>query len=353
MRGSAVAVITVTGSVVVAACLAMTPPIRFGSGVKTTEEAQHADLGRLMPTAIDLDAKYPGEVRTVKAHVWADDDYRAQNIHWKDTFQRDLDDFNLAASALFGIRLEPTYYTWDRHRPDAALADGLGELAGIDRDGGAFVVIGLTSALSIVSENAEFLGFAEQPGRNIMLRGFAAPVERAAFEREFHDVDPEERDSTLEARRRHKATTVMLHELGHNLGAPHDTAVSDTIMNPTVSLHAAAFTPEARELIQAGIDRRLGREHRGSAAGSAPVAQTRHPSVVFEVTATGGLLFASQPVDLDTVKELLHQSAGNDPGTEVVVVLGQGAPQDLVVTVTEAAEAAGLHRVSIKPKASP
>ena len=67
-----------------------------------------------------------------------------------------------------------------------------------------------------------------------------------------------ERDNALAARRIHKMTAVLLHELGHNLGSPHDRA-ADTLMNEHYSHRAASFTAEARATIQATLDDRLGR----------------------------------------------------------------------------------------------
>jgi biopolymer transport protein ExbD len=281
--------------------------------------------------------------------VWADDDYRAQNLHWQQTFQRDLDDFNVAAAALFGIRFQPAYYDWDRRAaPGAKLEDGLGELATADPRPKAFAVIGLTSALDAVSEEVEFLGYANEPGRYIILRGYAPGAERAAFERAFHDLDAEERDSVLEARRRHTRTVLLLHELGHNLGAPHATALPDDIMAPTLSLHAAAFAAPTRAMLQAAIDTRLGRESAPPGVRAEP-ATAKHAQVVLRVTAGGDVLFGGQPVDLDTVAELLRQSAADDPQTEVVLQFAHGAPPAVIAGIADRAKAAKLTRVSVLP----
>ena len=86
------------------------------------------------------------------------------------------------------------------------------------------------------------IGVASMPGNHMMLRGYADVEERAMFERYFKKLSAEERASMYAARRRHKTTSLLLHELAHNLGAPHS-VVADTLMYPIYSDRSAELDP--------------------------------------------------------------------------------------------------------------
>ena len=67
-------------------CYAQTPPIQFGAG-KSPQQAQEQRLGELMPPQLVADKTWPGKVETVKVRIWADDQYRAQNVKWQEMFR--------------------------------------------------------------------------------------------------------------------------------------------------------------------------------------------------------------------------------------------------------------------------
>src|SRR5262249_32808405 len=117
-------------------------------------------------------------------------------------------------------------------------------------------VVGLTSSLSLVAGGFEQLGVATLGERHLVVRGHADLEERKAFERAFPDIDPAQRENVVEARRRHKITAVLVHELAHSLGALHETE-PDWVMNPTYSHRAASIHARNRELMLITLDDRL------------------------------------------------------------------------------------------------
>jgi Matrixin len=253
MKAMAVAVVLAAGWL--SACL-ISPVIPFGSG-KSSKQIQHEGLDKLFPAQLAALHKQPGAVRTAKIRVWADDEYRAQNVRWQHGFDEQLDYANQVLIPMLGVKVEPEYRDWSHHAPPgAALGDELDVLADHDPGDDVVWVVALTSSLTLVSGTFEQLGVAHLGGRHLIVRGHADLEERKAFERAFPDLQAEERAQVLEARRRHKTTAVLLHEMAHSLGALHETE-ADWLMNPTYSHRAASISDRNRDLMLISIEERL------------------------------------------------------------------------------------------------
>jgi len=318
-------------------CFVASPVMRFGGG-KSAQESQQSLLLKETPPTLVADGEWKGEVKSAKIRVWADDDFRAQNIRWEQAFKAELDYANEVLAAQFGVRLEAEFHAWDRHAPEASLADDLAALEQQDRGDGALSVVGLTSSLSLVSATFEQLGLASLPGRHLMLRGYADVEERKLFERLFHDLGLDERASLYTARRRHKTAALLLHELGHNLGAQHQPD-PNTLMNKSYSDHAASFDAASRDVILATLDQRLARTPRVTGAS--------HPTLAITIDAAGRRIVGGNPLDDATLDGLLKLSFDDDRDTAVVIKRAPNAPQGAVVDVARRAKAAGLQRVSV------
>jgi tetratricopeptide (TPR) repeat protein len=258
--------VAVVGAVVLSGCL-ISPVIPIGSG-KSSNEVQHEGLGKLFPAQLTASARWKGEIRVAKVRVWADDEYRAQNVRWQHGFDEQLDYANQVFTPMLGVRIEAEYRTWERHAPGATLQDALAELTALDTDQDAVWIVGLTSSLTLASGSFDLLGLANLEDRHVVLRGHADLEERKAFERVFPDINREQRESVLEARRRHKTTCVLIHELAHSLGALHETEPG-WVMNAGYSHQAAQISDRNRELMLITIEDRLkptsARDPRGTA----------------------------------------------------------------------------------------
>ena len=328
--------------VVAAGCFVQSPVMRFGGG-KSAKEAQVDEAARLTPPVlIAHDEGWDGPVAVAKVRVYADDDYRAQNVRWRETFTEQLAYANEVLGPLLGVRLEPEFRDWNRHVVGERLEDTLGALRQHDSGGDVLTVVGLTSALSLVSATFEHLGMASVSGRHMVLRGYAGKFERELFDKYFRELKPEEREALYHARRRHKTTALLLHELGHNLGVTHE-AVEDTIMNATYSEKSATFTPQARDTMLASLDARLGRKR---TTPRPPPADT-HPSLVVHVDVAGKPSVGGNAIDDATLDDLLRMSFADDRLTQVVIQVAKGAPHSAVVKIMERAKAAGLTRLAI------
>jgi biopolymer transport protein ExbD len=343
--------------VMVAGC--MTPVMTFGEG-KTAKQAQRETMADFTPARLVVNEKWAGEVASKRVRVWADTQYRAQNVKWQQTFEATIELTNVVLEPLFGLRLVADYRAWDRHAPAATLTDDLAALVAHDPgEDGVFAVIGLTSALPLVSATFDELGIANLHARHLVLRGYADLEERKLYADAFRDLLPAEREMALEQRRQHKTTVVLLHELGHNFGYEHDT-VEDLIMSAGYSPKSVRFSPAARETITKGIDARLGRGDPAPlpvatpastpAAPPPPVAAppvTAAGPLVLHVTWTGDVFRGNRGVTDADVDTLLADAFATDRATEIVIKRAKKAPAATVQRIVKRATELGLVKVSI------
>ena len=330
--------------VMLAGCF-VTPVMHFGSG-KTAKEAQHDQAAKLTPPTLTTDREWSGDVATVKVRVYADEQFRAQNVHWQETFDGELAYANQVLGSEYGIKLVPEYREWPRHAPGESLDDALLELRQLDPGRDVMTVIGLTSSLSLVSATFEQLGVAQLGGHHLVVRGYADVYERQQFDRAFKELTADEREAMYFARRKHKTAALLLHELGHTYGAEH-TDMSDSIMSPIYSDQSSSFDPKSRDVIRATLAERLHREapQTTTVAKTAPVT---HATVVIVVDAKGTAMIGGQPVDDDSLKQLLKSSYDDDHDTEIAVHAAKGVKQGRIVEILDVARGVGLVKASFQ-----
>lgn len=341
MKFAVVGVFVVYGCLI-SGCL-ISPVMRFGEG-KSARESQHdIAAAHVAPSSFERSHEWDGKISTVRIRVWADDSYRAQNVHWQRTFEDQLEHVNEVLGGLFGVRLVAELRSWSRAAPDATLEDSIRALVELDPGDDVLTIVGLTSSLGLVSATFEQLGLAEIGGRHMILRGYADIEERRIFDRVFTELRAEERELLYRSRRRHKTTGTLLHELGHNLGATH-VADEDTLMHASYSEHASKFDPPSRELILASFDRHLQRGQSASAdpAPAAPSVAKIRTRLVINLDPTGKASAKGKSLD-DAQLDALF--VGADRSTEVIIRYTKRTPLEAVNPIAARAQAAGC-RVS-------
>ena len=240
--------VAVVAAAALAACSGSSPQVA---------QHPHADFTKVMPADFDPGTKHEGEVKVAKVRAYADADYRAKTPKWKDRITDELDYANSLLTPMLGVRLELTdVVEWDHSAPDAPLRESLAALEQAAPADDVAWVIGFTSPPADPTNAFDELGAGELFGRHIVLRGYDDDAQTAAFHKQYPDVPIKYAGDALDARRRHKQTCLLLHQLGHTLGAIHETDPS-WIIHVTYDPQQATISERNRELMQIALADRL------------------------------------------------------------------------------------------------
>jgi hypothetical protein len=327
----------------------------FGGG-KSRTQAQHDVLEEFTPPGLDTDPVSNAPVKDVRVRVWADEEYRSQNTQWRQAAEHVVDEANKVLVAKLRLRLVADYQPWSyRAEPSDKLPDRLLALAQHDPGNGVFAVIGLTSSMGIVEATFEELGVAYRGGSHIVLRGYADIEERKAFRDAFPDLSKAQIERSHELRKLHKTASVLLHELGHNLGVDHERD-EDTMMSGGYSHRTTGFSDKALATIGQNVAVHMGHTpglipgaQRASLPkpGQAPTKSGKQIEII--VTARGQKLFGGNIVDGAKLQATLVSEANSDPGVELVIQKAMGAPEDAVNDLKMRAQKVGIRYVSTVP----
>lgn len=339
----------------------MTPVMKFGDG-KSAKQAQRDTMTSFGPTRLATHEKWAGEVVTRKVRVWADGQYRAQNVRWQESFESPLELANLVLESNFGLRFHAEYHEWERNVPGATLDDDMRALYERDPGTDVFAVIGLTTSLPLVSSTFEALGRAAVGGRHTVLRGYADLEERKLYANAFPDLRAEERELALDHLRHHKTAVVLLHEIGHLFGVEHETDAT-TIMYASYSNHASAFSAAARATMLATVDERLGRASSKptsvAAVPAKPAAQTKppeaapaqdlpatpHAPITIRVTRKRTTIVDGKQLGAAELDALLKAAIAQDPRTKLVISEDKNLPAGVVGDLIDRAKAIGFKKI--------
>jgi tetratricopeptide (TPR) repeat protein len=198
--------------------------------------------------------------RVLTVRVYADDDFRAHVSSWKERVLGLFDAINplLERKFRFVVRVE-SQHSWTRQSGSGAqLTPMLTELEQLEPGEDVDWVVGFVSPLPVFSASIHDLGRARPLGKHLVLRGMNDPIEAQAIAASLDLLYDDERAELLRARRVHKEQTVLLHELGHLLGALH-VAGDECLMSPMYGIHAAEFCGPNEEVIGLGLQHHVRR----------------------------------------------------------------------------------------------
>jgi len=192
----------------------------------------------------------PKSVEHLRIRAYATPHYAAALVDGKAQFEQTVVDINPTLAHDLGFRLELSdYQVWSNNAPDDDLSLLLAAIAKDDPAEDVDWVVILASPLHVVALSPDQLGVGRLLGRHLAIRAMSDVDEFDVIEKGFTELSEQEKANLYAARKRHKTAAVLLHELGHTLGMPHELA-QHSMMHPSYSSEANAFSGYAARLGQ-------------------------------------------------------------------------------------------------------
>jgi hypothetical protein len=249
------------------------------------QEQRAAAVERAKPAELrparesEIPAAKTARVLRVRAHATAK--HAAEVVDWPKQLAATLDAAGEVLGPTLGIRLEVvSTETWAPRGGEEDLSGRLDELVALDDGHDVDWVIGLLGSLPRLEMAYHQLGMARMPGNHLVMRAMNDAREHEAIERGFTWLDAREKSELYKARKRHKATTVLLHELGHTLGALHEVD-AESVMAPRYDPKVSGLSQPALGLMRIALAKKMDPAGQTGEAFLAAVVQhiERTPSV--------------------------------------------------------------------------
>jgi hypothetical protein len=194
--------------------------------------------------------------RVLRLRFYADGDYRSAGPNWQDRVRGLVAELNQLLTPAFGVRFEAeAFRRWDRRPGAGALPALLDELEAMDRGDDVDWVVGLVSALPMVSQSFHDLGVARVPGRHLLVRGASSIAELEQLRQAFPTLQQAERELLYSRRKSHKERAIFLHEWAHTLALGH-TDRGTHIMSPGYSSRTSLLDEKECERIASALGKR-------------------------------------------------------------------------------------------------
>ena len=207
--------------------------------------AQERAAADLAPANVESGRAAPRPTQDVPVRVWATPRYRSEVQDWRTHVDALLARASETTGPALGLHLVPVALEeWDA--PEASSLDGtLAALAARDPGDDVGLVLGLVESTAILAPTLETLGFGHVLGKHLVVRAASDAAESDAFEEAFDRLDRDERRRLRHDRKAHRELVVLLHEIGHVLGALH--------VRETWGLMHAAYAPEMTRVTPANL----------------------------------------------------------------------------------------------------
>jgi hypothetical protein len=194
-------------------------------------------------------------VSTLRVRAYATPHYASALVDGEAQLLETLQNANPELAQDLSIRLElADYRVWASGTSDDDLSALLTSVAQEDPATDVDWVLVLASPRNMVALGPDELGVGSVLGRYLAIRAMSDAAEYDSIQRSFTKLSDDEKHKLYDATKRHKSATVLLHEIGHTLGMPHELD-PHSLMSPrydsqssTYSTYAARIGRRALEL---------------------------------------------------------------------------------------------------------
>jgi predicted Zn-dependent protease len=221
------------------------------------KEFQEQQAERLRPAALEREDGGWRAMRTLRVRLYTDEP-AAKHESARSEFEERLARANKVLESALRLRLMLEEVRALPPQPQAKSQDTealLLEMEQLDAAQDVDFVVAITSSAPVVTLSFHELGRARVLGKHIVLRTMDDVGELRALEG-FDTLEPTERSRLYQQRKRHKEAAVLLHELGHCLGALHTRDAAE-LMHPAYDHAMQSFAPANLELMGYVIEDRV------------------------------------------------------------------------------------------------
>jgi Matrixin len=233
----------------------------YNSNWGEAKRAQQRVAAESTPASIVADvADSPSRdagVRVFRVRLRPDAQYLSQTIDVPKQVADLVDDANRVLVTTVALRLEVERIVPWTLSTDEDLDRSLQALQAEDVAGDVDLVVGLIGALPRQTDSLHEVGRAALLGKHLVVRATGRLNEDRSIDKAFYELSDDERARMLRVRKRHRALAVLLHEIGHCLGALHESD-PHSLMNPSYDPKMSGFGPGGVALMRAaleGVDR--------------------------------------------------------------------------------------------------
>ncbi len=229
----------------------------FDSRWTTAPATQRAAAQKLAPsTARPTEKTGASPLRSLRVRVWAHRSHVSAGVDWRARLRELIADANRTLARDLDAKLEiASAASWPAVGGNDDLETWLTELEAHDDGHDVDWVIGLVGGTPKLELSFHELGVGRMLGKHVVLRSLHDEAEWQDVERSLDALDEGERRKLLAERRRHRAASVLVHELAHTLGVPH-VKREQTLMSRRYHAHADGLPPAAVRLMRTALAHR-------------------------------------------------------------------------------------------------
>lgn len=196
-------------------------------------------------------------MRKLRLVTFVTPEHATQVVNWQRRFGEAVERANQVLATELAIELEVVEGGFWRpeSNPDD-LGALLAELERVHPAADMEWVVGLVGSLTRLEMSFHRLGVGRLHGKHLIVRAANDALEYDAIDKGFTELSAGERAELYRSRRAHQASAVLIHELGHCLGAVHVRSPSD-LMHETYNTEMSSFDDPVARLMRIALDHRL------------------------------------------------------------------------------------------------